>query len=346
MRKPKLNYEDQIKHLKEKGITFNEMSEEEALDYLEKNNYLFKLSSYRKNYPKDITNSRYVHLDFAVLVDLAIIDMYIRSLILKLSLNIEHYAKVELLKKVTDDPAEDGYSIVSEYLKSLSKEQLDHVESELKRNSISPYCRQAYFKYQNDLPIWVFIEIISFGSFISFYKFCVERLLNREKSKFNELKSKNRLNKIHASDDVNAIIIRRRIQELRKMKSNFYLFLSVKKLRNATAHNNCIINDLRSKSSKTYGYADIRMVKSLRKIGLSGLTIYNKLSNERIFEIITCLYAHKHIVTSKGVNRHISSELHELINRFFKYHDYEENDLLKSTFETLSIIIDKWFPIE
>lgn len=44
----KLSYEQQIEHLKKKGIQFNKMSEAEALCYLQQNNYLFKLISYRK----------------------------------------------------------------------------------------------------------------------------------------------------------------------------------------------------------------------------------------------------------------------------------------------------------
>ena len=50
LEKPMLNTEQQIEHLKKKGITFNICSEEEAYKYLRYNNNYFKLSSYRKNY--------------------------------------------------------------------------------------------------------------------------------------------------------------------------------------------------------------------------------------------------------------------------------------------------------
>lgn len=46
--KPLLNVEQQVEHLKEKGIKFNIMSEEEAKEYLTKNNYYYKLTSYKK----------------------------------------------------------------------------------------------------------------------------------------------------------------------------------------------------------------------------------------------------------------------------------------------------------
>lgn len=92
-RKPKLSYPEQVQHLEQKGVSFALMSKRQALIYLRDNNNFFKLSSYRKNFNKDATNREYVHLDFAYLVDLAIIDMYLRALMLKMSLNIEHFAK-------------------------------------------------------------------------------------------------------------------------------------------------------------------------------------------------------------------------------------------------------------
>ncbi len=343
--KPKLSYPDQIKHLEKKGITFNVMTKADALHYLQCNSYLFKLSAYRKNYPKDITGQQYLHLDFATLVDLAVIDMYLRALMLKMSLNIEHFSKVKLLERITLKDDENGYSIVSDYLNSLTAEERNYINQELSRNAKSPYCRQAYAKYKGCYPLWVFIEIISFGSFISFYKYCANHLLNSDNAAYAQIEIECR--KIHApiSKSGKARQLRELIKEDRAMISNFYLFLTIKRLRNAAAHNNCIISDLRDKSQAVYRQADTRMVKQLKSIGLNVTTIANKLSNERISEIISCLYAHKQIVSSPGVDNHLSIELHEFADRLFKRHDYSENSLIKSTFDAIILIIDKWFPI-
>ena len=51
--KSKLDSDQQIQHIKSKGISFNYISEEDAKKYLEQSTYLFKLLSYRKNYLKD-----------------------------------------------------------------------------------------------------------------------------------------------------------------------------------------------------------------------------------------------------------------------------------------------------
>lgn len=342
--KPKLSYSDQIQHLKRKGILFNEMPESEALHYLQYNSYLFKLSAYRKNYQKDITNTRYLHLEFATLVDIAVIDMYLRSLMLKMSLNIEHYAKVKLLERITKKDDEDGYSIVSDYLNGLTTSERTYIDLELARNAKSPYCRQAYAKYKGHYPLWVFIEIISFGSFISFYKYCADRLLNCDTATYKKIQIECRKDQTPVYRSAKAYQQRQLIKEDKTMISNFYLLLSIKRLRNAAAHNNCIISDLRDKSPMIYHRADTRMVKRLKSSGLSEPTIINKLSNERIMEIISCLYAHKQIVSSPGVDKHLSTELHEFSTRLFKHHDYMENNLMRSTFEVIILIIDKWFP--
>ena len=65
--KPMLDVEGQVQHLKDKGITFQLVNEEEAKEYLRNNNYYFKLTSYRKNYEKyeDGDNEgKYISLDF------------------------------------------------------------------------------------------------------------------------------------------------------------------------------------------------------------------------------------------------------------------------------------------
>ena len=51
--KPMLSTKELIEHMKEKGITFRETSEKEAMDFLENNNYYMKLAAYRANYGKN-----------------------------------------------------------------------------------------------------------------------------------------------------------------------------------------------------------------------------------------------------------------------------------------------------
>ena len=75
--KPMLSTKELIEHMKEKGITFRETSEKEAMDFLENNNYYMKLAAYRANYEKCAEGKRkgmYQNLDFAYLQELSRLD--------------------------------------------------------------------------------------------------------------------------------------------------------------------------------------------------------------------------------------------------------------------------------
>ena len=118
-RKPKLTVDEQIEHLKSKGVTFDLCSEEDARETLSDKTYYFKLAAYRVLFDKRVGGERdgeYVGLDFGHLRDLAAIDHMFRYMLLPMTLDIEHFAKVKLMREVTERADEDGYSIVVDYL--------------------------------------------------------------------------------------------------------------------------------------------------------------------------------------------------------------------------------------
>ena len=96
--KPMKSAQELVEHMKSKGITFNIVSPEDAVRYMEDNNNYFRVASYRKNYNKQLDSNqkpvdKYVNLDFGYLQDLAIIDMELRYTFIQLTLDIEHFAK-------------------------------------------------------------------------------------------------------------------------------------------------------------------------------------------------------------------------------------------------------------
>lgn len=313
--KPKLDANGQIQHLIDKGVKFNRISVEEALLYLNENNNYFKLTSYRKNFPKHPAGNQegqYIDLDFAMLKDLAIIDMRLRYVLVHMALDVEHFAKVKLIKNIVASN-HDGYEIVDDYISNLKNNDLqngtnqyDRLKLELERNKQNPYCGDIISKYHQDYPIWAFVEIIPFGSFINFYKFCACQL--------------------QSTDLINDV----------------YLFLPLKELRNACAHNNCLINDLRSKAmhhSLNRGIAHL-----LRNNGISATVLNGKTSNERIRQIVTLLYTHNFIVLSEGVHKHVSDVLADFITRMNRNKEYyKTNDTITTTFEFLEKVIDILF---
>ena len=140
--KPKLSLDGQIEHLKEKGVLFNIMDEAEARDYLGQHNNYFKLTAYRKNYdkhPAGENKDKYINLEFAYLVDIAVIDMQLRYRIVHMALDLEHHTKLQLLRKM-DEYNEDGYQVVQYYIDSLDEKQRKIFDSEINRNKGNIYC--------------------------------------------------------------------------------------------------------------------------------------------------------------------------------------------------------------
>ena len=315
-RKPWLTASQQIEHLKLRGVHFSLMSEDDARAYLEKNNNYFRLRAYRLGFPAVEEGTRkgeYANLDFKMLVDLSIVDMLLRYEMLPLTLDVEHFAKVKLLKRIETE-GEDGYAVVSDLISSYDYTKSDgplrnSLKDEILRAKNSPYTGGLIAKYNDfGFPAWAFVEVISFGSFLYFYKFCANRFGDRE------------------------------------MLNEFYIFQAVKSLRNACAHNNCVLNNLSSGKPIYQPRHDVMQELS----GISGIgpgQRRSKMSNDRMQQIVTTLYAHRKLA-SKGVSEHRADSLAVFVGRMNRHVDYYRGNLQVSTgFEFLAKVIDAWFPV-
>ena len=310
--KPKLSLDGQIEHLKEKGVLFNIMDEVEARDYLGQHNNYFKLTAYRKNYdkhPAGENKDKYINLEFAYLVDIAVIDMQLRYRIVHMALDLEHHTKLQLLRKM-DEYNEDGYQVVQDYIDSLDEKQRKIFDSEINRNKGNIYCGDIIAKYEGAFPIWVFIEIVPFGRLVAFYGFCADRFSDKS------------------------------------MKDTFYRLLTCKEIRNASAHSNCILNNLKAKTAAHSTNAAV--TSELMKIkGMNTNFRKNRMSNARIQQVVTLLYTHKDMVESEGIKRSESEDLKKIMERVDKNYDYyNTNPMIKGTFDFLKLVVDSWFKSE
>lgn len=300
---------EQVEHLASKGVEFVLQSRADAEEYLRRNNSYFRLRSYRANFTKREEGERagqYIGLDFAMLVDLAIIDMYLRNELLPLTLDIEHFTKVSLLG-VVERNGEDGYAIVQDFLAQYGRgDGTNPALDEMNRGLSSPYTRGLIGRHPDaDYPIWEFFEVIPFGRFSHFVRFCADRFGDK------------------------------------KLRDRFYLLQSVKGLRNACAHNNCIINDMKAGSSSHRARNAVN--KALSEIGVGKAARKTKMQNERFQQIATTLYLHSHIA-SRGVIRHRAERLEELVNRMTRHDDYYAPGSLVSTgFAFIEAMIGGWY---
>lgn len=312
---PKLSAEQLVNKMKSKGIKFNIQSESEVIDYLDSHNNYFRTASYRKNYDKYLNGEekgKYIDLDFAYLTELSTIDMHLRFLVIKMCLDIEHSLKVAVLTDIAANNNENGYEIVKNFLL-----QNEWILKDIYNKRNSTYVCDLVDKYftfdvtVNDdrsvvfnhieirCPIWAFMELITFGQFLHFY---------------DNYSFQNNTNKYMGALN------------------------SVKSLRNACAHNNCVIHNLRKGYSRPSYYIS-NFIKGINTISKSERK--TKLTIRPLYEMVSLLYLYDNIVSGK-VKENRYKELNRLVNeRMLKHADYFKNQqIITASFNFLKKIVD------
>lgn len=303
-----------VEHMSSNGIKFEIIGKEDAIEFLKSKNYYMKCAAYRGNYTKKESPSgdlRYVNLDFAYLVELASIDEELRRVILEMTLEIEHFLKVQFLNDIENNPNEDGYHIIQKF---VSKDEDLYRLKVLGKLRSSSYCKGLYEKYYPYFPAWVYVELISFSQ--------LNALLNTY-----------------------AVLYR-----TRETICDYKLLNSVRDLRNATAHNNCLINKLRPGDNMPAGHVS-NWIKNLatddgkRLDGFSNDAIKKKLKNKFIYDFVCLLRLYFNIIP-KDAKESRYKELDSLFsNRFLEHKDWfvgnKGNYTITSAYTFLKKVLDK-----
>lgn len=313
-----MDVDQMVPYLKQKNVKFEKISEKAAKLFLINNNNYYNITSYKHNFkkypsPAGKYEGLYQDLDFAYLKDLSIIDYRLRVILFKMITAIEHYLKIKILNTIENIKEEDGYRAVNLYLEydfhnknfpqKLHKSILKKVGSEYYEKIFSKYDFDKDKKLEN-IPIWEFLEIITFGELISFYNFYTKEY-----------------NLISENKDI-------------------FILRDILKLRNAVAHNCCILTSLDTKNN--HFPPAYRIIQFLKSCDIHKEMRTNKLSNSRIRQITYTLYMFNKIVTSEGVKNNVIEELNNLFyNRITQHKEYyDNNDLLKSIYSYFNKIIE------
>ena len=302
LRKKKLTIDEQIEHMKGKGVKFDIVSEDQAKEFLLKKNYYFKLKAYAKNYEKyhhGEKQGQYINLEFAYLQELSTIDMHFRYFIIEACLNLEHSLKVKLLNDCSEQILEDGYKIIEDFFSEYPNIQL-----EIKGKKAFSVCSDLIEKYEDEFAIWNVVEILSFGEFIRLYEFYYERY--EDKSSFS--------------------------------KSIFPIRL----LRNAAAHNNCLINSLTKPYSSKIN-ANAKLTRFVSKIpGIGKRDLRNKMSNPVIHDFVLLLYIFSQTVENEEAKLKTYAKLKWLFNeRIPKNKEYfSKNQNITSVYDFVKKVVD------
>ena len=315
-RKPMLTVVQQIEHLKSKGVRFELCSEEEAADYLANYNNYLRTASYRKLYPvqdQGPHKGEYLGLDFGHLKLLSSLDRQLRTCLLETAVDIEHFAHVKALK-LCEENNENGYAIVFDFVKEMNQSGRKYLENSLKVRSSDKGKRDEYSgrliaHYQLEaMPIWVLLESIDFGCFNSFYLFCSRRW------------------------DSNII------------KQEHYILRRVQALRNACAHNSCILNGIARSNSEMNTRINPLLAKALNENGMKRTkSRRSRLSNPRTLQIVSTLYAESLFCSTFAAHKRHANSFRKIRMNYQKVsQEFEKNNIISSFFDFFFENVDIW----
>lgn len=299
-----LTSKDLIAHMKSKGIRFEIVGEEDAQAFLENNNYYLKLASYRENYEKVSDNAK-ENAGQYINLDFA----YLQELS-----TIDMHLRYLILQMTLDIEHSLKVSLLRDIEHNEKEDGYHIIQKFIAENGLhslkkisshksSDYCKGLIEKYYPYFPAWVFVELISFGELAYLCEF---------------------YNKMYNAKIGDQILLN-----------------SVRDIRNAAAHSNCLINRLSSKDQTPHGSV-VNRVQKVKSIG--SVSRDKKLKNKFVYDFVCLLYAYDEFVKSEPLKKRRFQELHEFFEgRVVRHKDwFQGNSLLNSTYKFLKKVLDNF----
>lgn len=302
----KLTLDEQIEDLKSKNIIFDNasdvakglMTEEDAKKFLRYNTFYFHFKHYGHAFEKrrDSKATKYVNLSFGKMVELSKLDMYFRRIVLHMCLDVEHLLKTRLIYDISVNPDEDGKSIVDKYIGTLKHGYEDYLGIKGRHEgSILDGLVAKFPDDQKELPAWKFVEVLTFGQFIDFYKLYYNQYSDRYKN---------------------------------SGLPNFSTYLNnIRFLRNAAAHNSELLSHLNSKTEcEPTNNIQNRIFQKKDKDGknnglnrrlFEGIDVGKQLHNHVVHDFVTLLFLYRDLLKHSlngGMYCRSMEELDDLFN--------------------------------
>lgn len=306
MQKKKLSFEEQIEDLKSKNVKFDIISEEEAVKFLCNNNYYFKLKAYANNYTK------YSRVDKS--------HMYINldfAYLVELS-TLDMYFRRLIIGLCLD---------IEHVVKTRFMKDITINPNEDGYNIVKKYVDQNYIvlynlfsnkeksasmelinrikKNEEEIPVWKLVEVLPFGRFIELYDL---------------------------------------YYGIYKGTSYSSYLGSVKFLRNAAAHNTCLLNSLR----KPYAIKinkNMSIMDSLSKTKKFTTSYKKRMENPLVHDFVVLLFVYYDILNTsenrsmrdRGM-KEVRKLFYETMVRNKEY--FLKNDVLVSNYTFICQVIE------
>ncbi len=201
-----LNVHEQVNYLKERNLNFNIINEKKAKEILLNQTYFHKLINYKhiiSAFQKEEIDN-FNGMEFSDLYELKLIDNILRESFNDVTLEIENYFKVLILRHVDSKPEECNHFF---YYEIVDVDRIYRINNRMKKRikDYDDYYSKKYLrKFPEEKPIWVLNEYLSFGEVLEIFIKYVRK------------------------------------ERLREYDSLIYYLKRAKLIRNITAHNNTL----------------------------------------------------------------------------------------------------------
>ena len=121
---------------------------------------------------------------------------------------------------------EDGYGIVADFMRAQQRRYRSYIERDLSSRMSAGIVGDVYTgriigHYRDAMPVWAFLEVVTFGTALAFCLFCSERW-----------------------DDA-------------VMREEHYILKGVKAVRNCCSHGSCIVNGMDGSNECDYALSSL-----------------------------------------------------------------------------------------
>lgn len=299
----KLTIPQQVELMKSEGITFDIIDEAAAQEYITKNSIYFNIKTFAKNYCK------YTRSDKA--------GQYINlefAYLKELSI-IDGIFRKMVLDMCLDIEYSMKVQINRDFTSNSREDGYGIVEEFFRRNPYvyrklekmaekkSPYTTLVYSTFLKEPAIWNLVQVLSFGEFVNFHTLYYQ---------------------VYPPQYEAAALLQ-----------------PVKYLRNAAAHNNCLLNNLRGIYTVNANKTLSQKVAEVPTIGAEARR--KRMKVPVVHDFAALLFVFDEVVNSKGIRQNTVDVLDEFVERCLRHKDYfAKNDAIKSNFIFAQKLIDNF----
>ena len=363
-KRPLIDAIQQVNHLKERGVRFELTDERDAERFLRESNFFFKVKAFAKCFsryanPGSERFGSYINLDFAYLAELTRLDHHLRETVLSLTLDIEHYMKVEI-NRMTMDAGDDPYELMTSFFDSERERKIRVLEKRIDRDSsrskapmvrnlsgdlTSPDARTVISALASLLhlasdslggidPDHIERSLAGLGE-SSYTRGLVEKYGDPKRMatwSYLELASFGGVISLYKY----CIFERYTAKDKEAVKG---LLFPTKALRNAAAHNGNMLNTLGAKLKKPVGTISKMAVEEL---GIDHELVSLTKRAPIVHDFTALALCYMHLVTSDGARRDAAEKLLALRERFMAHENYfSRQSELKNGLSMLVEVMDK-----